>query len=221
MQAEISTEMQDEIRSVLSDYGKTRERLTIRLCNREKNTEWLDGVVHRDFLDFAIVPYIDLSHITGFPSAGAVPYGMIRELGIPEDVIINDALENSPKVKPAKISPLSALMNELMGLAADDPSLEGELNVLTVVTTDGVSHGAAAVLYPDVLKGLADEKEADLLLIPSSVNEFLILADDKTMTKEELEALIREVNHDQVAEKERLSDYLYRYDRETGEIRRA
>ena len=221
MKAEINAEMQDEIRSVLSDYGKIRERLTIRLCNREKCGEWLDSVVHRDFLDFAIVPYIDLSHITGFPAAGAIPHGMASGLGIQEEQVLEDALGNSPKIKPVKISPLSLLMNELMGIAADEPSLQEEMDVLTVVTTDGVSHGAAAVLYPDVLERLAEEKKADLLLIPSSVNEFLVLADDRSMAKEELEALIREVNLGQVAEEERLSDHLYRFDRKAGEIRRA
>ena len=222
MQAEISTEMQDEIRDVLSDYGKIRERLFIRLCNREKGGEWIDGVVHRDFLDFAIVPYIDLSHITGISAAGAIPHGMAIGLGIPEETVMEDALGNSPRIKPLKIRKLSDLMEELMGkvTGADVPQ-EALDNGLSVITNEGVSYGAAAALYPGVLERMAEEKDADLLLIPSSVHEFLVLADDALFTKEEMEALIRDVNRDEVADSDILSNHLYRFDRKTGEIRRA
>ena len=222
MQAEISSKMQDEIRDVLSDYGKIRERLFIRLCNREKGGEWIDGVVHKDFLDFSIVPYIDLSHITGISAAGAIPHGMAIGLGIPEEGIIANAMENSPKIKPLKIRKLSALMEELMeSITGTEVPQETMDNGLSVITNEGVSYGAAAALYPGVLERMAEEKAADLLLIPSSVHEFLVLADDGLFTKEEMEALIRDVNRDEVAESDVLSNHLYRFDRKTGEIRRA
>ena len=222
MQAEISAEMQDEIRGVLSDYGKIRERLFIRLCGREKDTQWLEAVVHRDFLDFAIVPYIDLSHITGLSAAGAIPHGMARGLGIAEETVIEDAMENSPGIKPAAIRKLSALMEELMGkvTGAEVPQ-EALDNGLSVITNEGVSYGAAAALYPGVLERMAEEKDSDLLLIPSSVHEFLVLADDGSLTKEEMEALIRDVNRSEVPESDVLSNHLYRFDRKTGEIQRA
>ena len=222
MQAEISAEMQDEICGVLSDYGKIRERLFIRLCNREKGGEWSDGVVHRDFLDFAIVPYIDLSHITAISAAGAIPHGMAIGLGIPEETVMEDALGNSPIIKPLKIRKLSALMEELMeNLTGTEVPQEALDNGLSVITNEGVSYGAAAILYPGVLERMAEEKDADLLLIPSSVHEFLVLADDGSLTKEELEALIRDVNRSEVPERDVLSNHLYRFDRKTGEIQRA
>lgn len=222
MQKGISREMQDEIRDVLSDYRKIRERLFIRLCSREKDVERLEVMVHRDFLDLAIVPYIDLSHITGFSVAGAIPHGMAGGLGIPEDKVMEDALENSPKIKPVKIQKLSALMEELMGRAtgAEVPQ-EAMDNGLYVITNEGVTYGAAAALYPGVLEKMAEEKEADLLLIPSSVHEFLVLADDGHLAKEELEALIRDVNRNEVADSDILSNHLYRFCRENGEVRRA
>ena len=216
----ITAGMQEQIQEVLSDYGKIKERLTIRLCNKEKDREKLAQVIHRDFLDLAIMPYIDLGHITGFPAAAAIPQSMAAGLGLAEEQVVEDALANSPKLHPAKVSPLSAMMDELLqelGMPLYGPSDAG----LSVITTEGISYGACAIFCPGILAKMAEEKEADILLIPSSVHEFLALADDGAMTKEELEALIRDVNRNEVAEGDVLSDNLYRFDRKTGEIRRA
>lgn len=219
----ITAGMKEQMEEVLSDYGKIKERLVIRLCNREtdrQKREQLEQLIHRDFLDFLIMPYIDLSHVTGFPAAGAIPYRLAERLGVTEGQVMEDALANSPKIQPAKVSPLSTMLDELLeeaGMPIYEPSDAG----LSVITTDGISYGAAAILYPGVLGRIAEEKGADLLLIPSSVHEFLALADTDAMTKEELEALIRDVNRNEVAEGDVLSNHLYRYERKTGEIRRA
>lgn len=218
----LTKKMQDEIREVLSDYRKMKGRLFIRLCNREKDAERLEDMVHRDFLDFAIVPYIDLSHITGFPAAGAIPHGMASGLGIQEEGVIADAMENSPKLKPVKIRKLSVLMEELMdSLTGIETPVESLDSGLSVITNEDISYGAAAALYPGVLEKMAEEKGTDLLLIPSSVHEFLVLTEDRILTKEELVTLIRDVNRDEVADSDILSNHLYRFDRKTGEIRQA
>ena len=120
------------------------------------------------------------------------------------------------------IRKLSALMEELMEcITGTEVPQETMDNGLSVITNEGVSYGAAAALDPGVLGNMAEEKGADLLLIPSSVHEFLVLADDGSLTKEEMEALIRDVNRSDVPESDVLSNHLYRFDRKTGEVRRA
>ena len=214
---QITAGMQEQIQEVLSDYGKIKERLTIRLCNSEKNMEKLAQVIHRDFLDLAIVPYIDLGHITGFPAAATIPQSMASGFELAEEQVVEDALANSPKLHPANvITPRSAMM-KVLGLLYGPSSDAG----LSIITTEEISYGACAILYPGILAEMAQEKGTDILLIPSSVHEFLAMADDSTMAKEELEALICDINRNEVAEGDVLSDNLYRFDRKTGEIRRA
>ena len=50
-------------------------------------------------------------------------------------------------------------------------------------------------------------------------DEFLVFAKNNTMTPEELEAIIQEVNSTCVDPDEQLSDHLYEYDHDTGEFR--
>lgn len=52
---------------------------------------------------------------------------------------------------------------------------------LYVLTNDAAHNGAACVLYPDKLKDLADEFGSDLLILPSSIHEVLIIADSEIL----------------------------------------
>ena len=65
--------------------------------------------------------------------------------------------------------------------------------------------GAAVIFYTDVLKGFAEETGSDLILLPSSVHEWLVLLDSPSYDEENLEAMVREANAQVVMEDEVLS----------------
>lgn len=50
---------------------------------------------------------------------------------------------------------------------------------LHVMTNDRASHGAAAVLYENVLKQFADGIDRDLFILPSSIHEPLLVPYEK------------------------------------------
>ena len=57
------------------------------------------------------------------------------------------------------------------------------------------------------------------ILLPSSVNEVLLLAEeDNTLDMDSVKKMVEDINRDYVDEEERLSDNIYIYKRETGEI---
>jgi len=80
------------------------------------------------------------------------------------------------------------------------------------------SRGAACILYPGVLEGIAAEEKHNLYIIPSSIHEVLILPDNGAICADELKKMIFEVNCTQVAPEEVLSNSLYYYNREKGNI---
>ena len=77
--------------------------------------------------------------------------------------------------------------------------------------------GAAMVLYPDILATVAKRIGSDLYLLPSSIHEFITCTTDDR-DADELRNAVRDINEDEVAVKDQLSDQIYRYSRETGEI---
>ena len=65
---------------------------------------------------------------------------------------------------------------------------------------------------------LADRLGSDLLILPSSVHEVLLLPDDGIQSYDFYRRMVNEVNMTQVDLEEILSFNLYRYDREKEEI---
>ncbi|MDE7183556.1 MAG: hypothetical protein K2O40_03555 [Lachnospiraceae bacterium] len=78
--------------------------------------------------------------------------------------------------------------------------------------------GAACMLYPDLLRRLADATDSSYYIIPSSIHELLIVPTDGFMDREEIKEMIREVNDTQVKPEERLSYSLYGYDKKENKV---
>ena len=89
---------------------------------------------------------------------------------------------------------------------------------LYLLTNQMGYNGAAAILYEGVLKNFAEEVGKDLILLPSSIHEVLLLPDNGDSDYEALSALVREVNEAQVRREEWLSDHVYRYLKEEDRI---
>ena len=68
------------------------------------------------------------------------------------------------------------------------------------------------------MKELADRLESDLLILPSSLHEVLLLPDDQEQGYDFYRQMVHEVNVTQVEPEEILSFNLYRYDRQKAEI---
>ena len=92
---------------------------------------------------------------------------------------------------------------------------------LYVLTNDAAHNGAACVLYPDKLKDLADEFGSDLLILPSSIHEVLIIADSENFTEHDYHVFcntIKNVNRESIQPEDFLSDNMYLYRRETDNL---
>lgn len=122
-------------------------------------------------------------------------------------------------------SVLSALMgdkwvaDQLMRLSKELSNTAPELSMY-VLSNEQKLQGAACMLYPDVLKNFAKEKESDLFILPSSIHEVILLPVSETMNKEAYLDMVMEINRTQVEECEVLADSVYYFKRDTGRIER-
>ena len=87
-----------------------------------------------------------------------------------------------------------------------------------VLTNREKLYGASAMLYSEKMKGLADRLGSDLLILPCSTHEVLLLPDDCDHDYEPYKKMVHAVNTTQVDPEEILSFNLYRYDRDKAEI---
>lgn len=74
------------------------------------------------------------------------------------------------------------------------------------------------MLYSEKLGRLAERFGCDLLILPSSIHEVLLIPDDHVKDYDFYRQMVEEVNRTQVEPEEVLSYRLYRYCRKNEEI---
>ena len=72
-----------------------------------------------------------------------------------------------------------------------------------------------------VLEMIGEILKEDFYILPSSIHEVIILPKSREIAKEELDAMIQDINHTQVDTEEVLSDHAYLYERGLGKIQMA
>ena len=74
-------------------------------------------------------------------------------------------------------------------------------------------NGAAVILYPKLIKKIADEFKSDFVLLPSSIHEWLLIPAESPENISMFSQMVTEVNDTQLADEEKLSDHAYYYSR--------
>lgn len=156
--------------------------------------------------DMAVTCGIQLGRSKTAVSCATVTESMLKVLGVSWEQLFKDAQENAPKNRPAFLTSLGSMMNEMLG--SDVSTEDSELMVAGV---KGEIFGAAVICYPGFLKEIAD-KLGSFYILPSSVHEVLILPDEGEPKAMELNMMVKAVNETEVLPQDRLSDIAYHFD---------
>ena len=200
------------------DYGKLASGIRLRLVNYEMNRDMLKDVPHRRFLDLAGILYYDVRDPL-FSNASVLIQNSFTEMwGVSPDELFETAERNMLLFEPAEIWPMGRMLSELRGMPDENTLPEFPLYVLT---NKSRMFGAACMMYPGVFRQAAPVIKGDFFVLPSSIHEVLLLSPENVFDGEGLRRLVREINEDQVEPYEVLSNNVYYYDSEKGEIRIA
>ena len=213
----------DKLIEIVNNYDAARPRLRCMLINTSANTELLKKLPHRSVLDLSIIYYIYLNHTEEGTTSINVTKDMLKKWNVTENDLHKVALDNMQQLFPIEF--LS--MENIFGVQL----CESEIYALS---NKNLNKGAVVILYDDCLKQVSDKLEDDLYLIPSSVNEWVVLrkqfvnqivcqdADEDMFglwneeAKTVITSMIAETNATEVPIDEVLSDHPYFYDRKTG-----
>ena len=201
------------------DMGYFREfpmvegRIFHKLIHYEKNRELLQDVPHIKWNDLAVVFYHSLEEKALGKTSVLLHDSHLVMWGKTAEEIYRTAQRNMKLRKPEILLSMKEVLEGMLGAR-----LEAEMPPLYVLSNRERMFGASAVLYSEGLERLAGRLGTDLLVLPSSVHEVLLLPDDQCRPNAFYRQMVGEVNATQVAPEEVLSDSLYRYSREKGEI---
>lgn len=186
---------------VIDDLNDFKSRAILTLINTEKNQNMLSYVPHREYYEFSIVYRIIVHEDEEATTSGIVTNEMLEKAGYTEEELYKFAYENTRK---------DVNISKMFGMY--------------VLTTKRGMYGAASILFPEMIKEIADHCGCDLYLIPSSTYEWMAVP-VRTISGSggaaEVNEMIREANSVAVEEEEILGERSYYYDYKTGEIRVA
>ena len=210
---------------LFNDFNSIKDMIVYRLVNYQQNKKLLESVPHKKFLDLAVIFYCLLEQQCD-GNATALIYNSHMEMwGISECDIFKAAVKNTPRLLKSDIRPMSELIRRMMPLGIQDEDmleycedsscLDDQMYVLT---NESKIHGAACILYEDVLRDFSNKLGRDLYILPSSIHEVILLPKTETFNIDCLNSMIHEVNCDGVSDDEILSDHVYKYNRVSGMI---
>ena len=144
----------------------------------------------------------------------ALSKGDAEILGMTEEEIYAAALANTLRLFPPKLMNLGRYVE--MSIGANLPLGEDEVTTY-ILTNQKEVDGAIYFMSPEVVGAIAEALEDDLYILPSSVNEVLLVrASELEDGVDELKEMVRDANETVVAEKDILSYNVYHYDKEHG-----
>ena len=191
-----------------------KKSLFVKLINTERNESLVEQSISKEFLDLSAVVRIVLKMDKEGMASMALSKGAAEILGMTEEEIYAAALANTLRLFPPKLMNLGRYVEMSIG----GKLLFGEDEVTTYILTNQKEvDGAIYFMSPEVVGAIAEALEDDLYILPSSVNEVLLVrASEVRDGVDGLKAMVRDVNETIVAEKEILSYSVYHYDKEHG-----
>ena len=193
----------------INDYSSAKERLFVRICNPEWNEEFLSRVPNRRFGPFAMTYHVAIDVGENVASA-TVSNLLLESWGITEETLDQDAMRSAPKIFPAKKMAFGDL--EFFKGIPENPAFR------MVLTNESSINGAAAMVYPGVLKEICEDLGVkELVLLPSSIHEVIIGTDASNIAV--LTEIVRGVNAAEVRPEDLLYDRPVIYDSDTDQLK--
>lgn len=191
-----------------------KKSLFVKLVNTERNESLVEQSISKEFLDLSAVVRVVLKMDKEGMSSMVLSKRAAEILGMTEEEIYAAALANTLRLFPPKLMNLGRYVE--MSIGAELPLGEDEVTTY-ILTNQKEVDGAIYFMSPEVVGAIAEALEDDLYILPSSVNEVLLVrASELEDGVDELKEMVRDANETVVAEKDILSYNVYHYDKEHG-----
>ena len=200
----------------LFNLENAKNQIVYKIINYEQNKELLKKIPHIPYLDLAIVFYLLLEVDNKSIASMPIENGHLAIWGIDLNTLYTYAKENTPKLLPASIQPISDVVSEIdEELAVQNIGLG-----MLILSNTYTNLGAGCILYDNILKQLGCQFGESLYVIPSSTHECIILPKSNVENEAYLKSMICSINEEVIDPAEVLADHPYYYDlqKETLEL---
>lgn len=222
----------ESLPEAVATYENAKQHLFIRINGIDGKEQNLNDMPFTMKDDLAVTYHVKLGERDGMVTSAVVTNDLLKHYGVSMEKLHKDALYNTERILQPVIYPLTDVLARMVGIGgpalSQSDGFDAQLDTLsfngadmTVLTNRDSMYGAAVIAYDGVLDKIAEKAGTDLIVLPSSVHEVIILPDNGLFNYRELESMVKEINRNEVQPEERLSDHVYHYDREGKVFERA
>lgn len=197
---------------LFTKFENCKSKIVMKLINYDQNIDFLKDTPHFKYLDFAIIFQILVDYDKQNNASITIKNNLLLIWDITKDDLYDEAIINMPRLLPHKLD------NIVDVLKRQNPLIELKPEKLFVLTNYNFLNGATSILYPGLLEEISNKFDSDLILLPSSIHEFLIVPSDSIDQMMNYDKLIQDVNSTQLTDSEILSDHSYYYSREKKQL---
>lgn len=199
-------------------WESVKDKVAYKLINFEENRELLVNIPYVKYLDLAKVYYVIFENETLGKGTILIHNNHLDMWGVSSSELSSVAVENTVRKLPVSKMTLGDILREKgMDIEYEDCN-DNRMEQFLVLSNKDKCLGAATICYKDVIKGVAEDMQSDLIIIPSSIHECLIGKLDYESDLETFKYMVKDVNSSVVMPEEKLSDSVYVYRREKDEI---
>lgn len=203
-----------------AEYYIARQSLFVYLLDPDKNRHYLKNAVTAPYIEGLVKVYALRVRKEGREGMTLVTKDLMDTWGrtIPE--IDRDAMDGLRLIgcfaEPIE-EHLRKMVAEMLGYETKiEPGIHLEQGYPRLSVCSTVTHfkGAGVIMLPEIRKGLY-EKIGKYYILPSSINEVIILPKTEDVTLNDINSLkdmVQDINGNKVAPDEVLSDRVYEYD---------
>ena len=206
------------------NLSHTNGKIIMALVNTEQNRKMLENIPHRDFHDLSIVYRLMVGTDESGMYSALINDRMAEKIGMTEQELYVAAFINTKELLPPMIRGMEEVIKEIMVLSGIDEEMAVQVlketapkKAMYILSNSSEVNGAVSMLYEEELHKFAENIGTDLYILPSSVNEVILVpAEGEDLM--ELAQMVTDINMREVPVGERLSNQVYHYDRHLRQI---
>ena len=194
--------------NALKNYEAVKEHLFIRVSNIKDKKDIMERAPYTLKEDLMITYHIQIDTNDDSVASTIITNNMMETYGVTFTQLHKDAMENSVKIFPPVVQPLSSMIESLsQGFPNEErKNLNGDI---LVITNEANVNGAATLFYPGIMDRISELIGGDYYVLPSSIHECILLPVTRQPNYLELENIVKEINALMVPEEEQLGNRVY------------
>ena len=203
----------------IQQYEGAKSKLRVALINYSANQEVLKERVHKQFLDLAIVPYIDVITENGIDGMIYVTESLVQKWGVDKETVLDQSMQSMMDEERFFVASLDDILGGFMSYMAEEGmEVPGAKGGVYVISNEKKQYGAKIMLNPEFLHKVAIKHDSNLIIYPSSTHEIIVMVEEEHSGHILRAEDVQLINEEGVRREEQLSNSIYYYDRERKEV---